>query len=349
MGCDATGSRERRYVYGKTKADVQKKLYELRSAAATGSLASPNKMRIADYLKHWLDDVARPMLRKTTAVGYEGIIRLHISPHIGGIQVTNLQPSQVQRMYSDLEEKGVSPRTREYAHAVLRKALNNAVKLGYAQRNVCTLVTKPRVPKKAMRCWTENQSNQFLETAKDDRLFALYVLALATGLRQGELFGLQWSDIDFQDGSLSVQRTTYELSGKIEIGETKTAKGRRRVELPLGALKVLKHHREKMFAEGHHQKWVFCDTSGGPLRRSNFRKRSLIPLLKKSNLPEIRFHDFRHTAATLLLGAGVHPKIVQERLGHAQIAITLDTYSHVLPSMQKEAAAKIDTILKVNF
>lgn len=344
VGYDSVGHRKRRVVYGKTKTEVQKKLLELQSASAAGTLADPKRMRLGDYLKHWLDDVARPTIRASTYVSYEITIRLHITPYVGGIFLNNLQPSQLQNFYRQLEEIGASPRKREYVHVVLRQALQQAVKWNYINRNLCDILLRPRVPKKEMRCLNEHQAREFLDLAANDRYYALYLLALTTGLRQGELFGLQWNDIDMTNAALSVQRTIYELNGKQEIGEPKTVKSRRNVEIPDVAVLALKSHRERMLAEGNHALWVFCDSAGNPLRRSNFRKRSFLKLLGGTDLPQIRFHDLRHTAATLLLSQGVHPKIVQERLGHSQISMTLDTYSHVLPSMQREAAAKLNIL-----
>lgn len=343
-GYNEIGLRKRRYVYGQTKKDVQKKLLELQTQAS-GSFSDPKRMRVTDYLKHWLEDVAKPTIRESTFVRYEGLLRLHVMPSIGGLQLNAIQPSHIQNLYRQLEKDGASPRTREFVHAVLRKALQQALRWGYVQRNVCDLVTKARVPKRTMNCWNVAQVNHFLEVARGDRLFALYVIALTTGLRQGELFGLRWEDIDLHQNSLSVQRIVCEVAGRISFGEPKTAKGRRRVELPASAVVALKEHRERMLQEGLHLGLVFCNAKGGPISKSNFRRDSFLPLLKEGNFSHTRFHDLRHTAATLLLSQGVHPKIVQERLGHAQIAITLDTYSHVLPSMQKEAAQKLDELL----
>lgn len=344
-GYDANAARKRRSVYGKTKNEVQKKLLAFQTALATGSLADPKRMRLAEFLKHWLEDVARPAIRATTHASYEITIRLHINPYIGGIQLGILQPGHLQNFYRKLEDAGASPRKREYVHVVLRRALQQAVQWNYLNRNLCDMLVRPRVPQREMQCLNSDQAKELINVAADDRYHALYVLALTTGLRQGELFGLQWSDIDLIGATLSVQRTIYELNGKQQIGEPKTVKSRRKVEIPHMAVLALKKHREKMLAEGHHILWVFCDTDGKPVRRSNFRKRSFMKLIEKANLPAIRFHDLRHTAATLLLSQGVHPKIVQERLGHSQISMTLDTYSHVLPSMQREAASKLDTLL----
>jgi integrase len=171
-------------------------------------------------------------------------------------------------------------------------------------------------------------------------------LAVTAGMRLGELFGLQWPDIDLAKATLMVRRTLCELEGELFVSEPKTAKGRRRIDLPKMAVDALWRHKKRMLVEGFAAvEWVFCNSHGGPLRRSHFHANDFKPLLKRAKLPAIRFHDLRHTSATLLLSAGVHPKIVQERLGHSQISVTLDTYSHVLPTMQVEAASRLDELL----
>lgn len=195
-----------------------------------------------------------------------------------------------------------------------------------------------------MQVLDAEQVGQLLRAAREDRLHALYVLAVATGLRQGELLGLQWEDVDLKRGMVAVRRQLAEDGGVLELREPKTAKGRRRVDLPNFAIAALRYHRKAMLAAGTPGPLVFCDTEGNPIRKSNLIRRSFQPRLRKAKLPKIRFHDLRHTAATLLLSQGVHPKIVQERLGHAQISLTLDTDSHVLPSMQKEAAQRLDRL-----
>jgi integrase len=186
-----------------------------------------------------------------------------------------------------------------------------------------------------MQTLTPEQVRELLDEARKRRLYALYLLAVTTGLRQGELLGLQWSDVDLEDRSIQVRHTLQEYGAELALAEPKTKQSRRRVDLPVFVATELREHRKRMMVEGHPGPWVFCDTAGGPLRKSNLTRRDFRPLLKAAGLPLIRFHDLRHTAATLLLGQGVHPKIVQERLGHSQIAITLDTYSHVLPSWKR--------------
>lgn len=346
VGYDENGKRRRRVVYGRSKAEVLEKLARLQADVLTGLLTEPQRLTVAQFLRHWLDDAARSALRPSTYVRYDSIIRNHIVPHLGGLKLPRLQPSHVQAFYARLEAEGASARTRELCHVVLHRALGQAVRWGYVARNVCDAVEKPRPERRSIQALAREEAVRLLEAARDDRLCALYVVAITAGLRQGELFGLQWDDVDLKAGAVFVRRTVSEIKGQLVIGEPKTAKARRRVELPAIAVAALREHRKRMLAEGHPGPWVFCDTNGGPLRRSNFLRRSFYPLLERAGVPRIRFHDLRHTSATLLLLQGVHPKVVQERLGHAQVSITLDTYSHVLPSLQREAAETLDQLLR---
>jgi integrase len=215
------------------------------------------------------------------------------------------------------------------------------------QRNPCDAVDPPRVPKREIAPLDAAQVQKLIKAAKKDRLYALYVLAIATGLRQGELFALRWCDVDLNRKVVSVRFTLVETGSERFLAEPKSAKSRRQVDLPQFAVDALVDHRKRMLAEGFAgSEWVFCDTCGGQLRRSNVIRNSFKPILKRAKLRNLRFHDLRHTSATLLLSQGVHPKIVQERLGHSQISLTLDTYRHVLPTMQVEAAGKMDQLLK---
>ena len=204
----------------------------------------------------------------------------------------------------------------------------------------------PRVAKKEMKTYTPEQVATLLNAADGHRLGALFVLAVASGMRQGELFGLHWPDFDLEGAVVSVQRGGEEMGNTFTLTEPKSAKGRRRIDLPTVAVKAMWSHKARMLAEGHLDGPVFCDRNGGYLRKSNFIRQVFKPLLRKAGLPEIRFHDLRHTNASLFLAQGVHAKVVQERLGHAQIALTLDTYSHILPTLQRDAAARLDSVLK---
>jgi len=346
VGYAADGRRRRQTIFGATKGAVQEKLAALQMSLLEGTFVEPSKLRIGPYLDRWLEDAARPTIRPTTYTSYKGIVENHIKPKIGGVLLSALTPLHVQSMYSTLGREGASPRLRQLIHAVLRRALKQAVKWDLVIRNVCDAVDPPRVPKREVAVLTQEQVAKFLTEAKGDRFEALFILALGTGMRLGEIFALQWQSVDLDRAALFVRHTLVELNGQLTLAEPKTSKSRRRIELPKSVVAALRRHREQSVDEGFgDQPWVFCNSTGGPLRRSHFHTNVFKPLLIYAGLEPIRFHDLRHTSATLLLTAGVHPKVVQERLGHSQIGITLDTYSHVMPSLQLEAAEKLDALL----
>lgn len=346
-GYNDQGQRKRRTVFGKTKQAVQNKLQKVLSEVAAGTPIEPNRMTVGEFLDRWLTGAAKTTVKPTTYANYEGVIKNHIKPHLGGVPLQKLAVVQIQGLYSAMARDGKSAETIRLAHAVLRRALRQGVRWHLIPYNVCVDVDRPRVAKADITPLDAKQVAKFLKVTKKDRLGAVFTLAIAAGMRSGELFGLQWPDVDLKNGMVKVTHTLTELGGELFLTEPKTAKGRRCINLPAVAIDALKKHQRQMRAEGHgNVPWVFCDTQGGPLRRSHFRERTFKPLLKKAGLPDIRFHDLRHTSATLLLSAGVHPKVVQERLGHSQISVTLDTYSHVLPTLQLEAADKLDSILR---
>ena len=342
FGYNEQGRRRRRVVYGATKQVVLDQLARLRGEALAGTLTDSQRLTVGTFLQRWLEDAAKPSVRRSTYHRYSDIVRRRIVPHIGGIPLSRLSPLHVQGMLSALEREGVSARGRQMVYDELHHALAQAVRWNMVPRNVCDAVTRPRAPRPTMQVLSPEEVKALLEAAREDRFQALYVLAVATGLREGELLGLQWDDIDLSGAILRVRRALHDLDGHLTLDEPKTAKSKRPVNLPEVAVTALRDHRQRMLAEGHPHGFVFCDTEGGPVRRPNLLRRSFLPLLKRAGLPRIRFHDLRHTAATLLLLQGVHPKVVQERLGHSQISITLDTYSHVLPSMGREAAERLN-------
>jgi len=341
LGYRANGKRIRKEVTGKTKRSVQEKIGRL--LTSDGNL-DITKITVADYLARWLNNTAKKRTEPTTHQRYEQIIRLHINPYIGHLRLAKLVPISVEQFFVQQEEKGVSPRNRELSGVVLQAACRNAVRLRLIPYNPVADVQKPKSPKPEMQVWTPDEAQLFMETAKTDRLYSLFVLAITGGMRQGELFALRWTDIDFEAGAVSVTKTLEEIKGKLRIKQPKTSGSRRRVTLPKFALAALHEHRKAMVAEGYARSPVFCDTEGGWLRKSNFRRRTYLPLLKKAEVPKLRFHDMRHAQATFLLLKGVHPKVVSERLGHANIQVTLNSYSHVMPSLEKEAADKLDEL-----
>jgi integrase len=347
LGIGEDGKRRRRTVYGHTKGEVQGELLKLQTANSTGSLVKLKRETVSEFLTRWLLDVAKPTLRATTFYNYNAIVTNHIGPRIGGVQLQKLTPAQVQWLYSEMARDEVGPNPRRLAHAVLHRAFKYAVKQGLVIRNVCDAVEPPKVTKREITPLDENQVAQLLAAADGDRLEALYHLAIGSGMREGEMFGLQWASLDLAAGTVSVVRSLSEISGKLSLGEPKSAKSRRMITLPGYAVTALEEHRNRQMAAGFGGvEFVFCNHSGGPMRRSHFHADDFKPLLKRAGLPPVRFHDLRHTHATLMLLAGENPKVVQERLGHSSIGITLDTYSHVLPSVQTGAAAKLDGIIK---
>ncbi len=355
IGRTSEGKRKRVWVYGRDKTIVRGKLARLMADRIHGTLVEPSRETVSHFLTHWLETVAKLRVRPATYRQDQTIIKQHLAPRIGGVLLTGLRPEHVQSLLADLARAGKSPHLQRRVIGVLHRALTNAVKLRRIPYNVCDAVTQPRVPRKEMRTLTPEQVGVFLRVAQSDRLYALYVLALTTGLRQGELLGLQWDDLDLDASAIAIRRQLTDNNGPV-IAELKTRTSQRRVDLPPVAVVALKAHRKAMLKKGHHQAdgLIFVDTQGHPLRKSNLLRRSYFPILKRAGLPVpnkqagvqgVRFHDLRHTAATLMLQQGIHPKVVQERLGHAQISLTLDTYSHVVPSMQKEAAEKIDAVI----
>lgn len=342
---DENGKRVIKTVYGKTQAEARDKLRDLQANVRHGTFCDAQPQTLAQYMQFYLDTSAKQSVKPTTFIAYESNVRCHILPRLGGVQLSKLAPRHFQALYAAMAEDGVSPRVRQLAHAILHKALDEAVCLELIPRSPMDKVKRPKVPHKTFRVLAPHEAEQFLVAAKGDRLYCLYLLAIATSLRQGEMLGLQWEDIDLKTGHIAVRHTLRDLKGKLELGEPKTEKGRRRIKLPDIAWKALKDHKERMFAEGHAKTWVFCDTNGGALRHNNLTRRSFKPLLKQAGLPDVRFHDLRHTAATLFMSKGINPKVVQEILGHSQISVTMDTYSHVLPTMQDEAAKAMDAIL----
>jgi integrase len=251
-------------------------------------------------------------------------------------------------MYTSLAAAGVSADGQKRAGVALGVALQHAVDLHLVPHNVARDVKKPRHQPKEMQAIDPGQVRAFLAEARADRLFALYVFLLDSGAREGEAFGLQWPDLDWERGAASIVRSLEEIDGNLALKENKTRKSRRRVALSPFTMEALAEHRKAMLVEGSYRPDgpVFCDSAGGWLRKSNFLRRSFRPILKRAGLPAIRPYDLRHSSATLLLLAGEDSKVVAERLGHSSTLLTQNTYQHVLPGMQERAARKLEAIFR---
>lgn len=348
----ATGSK-RKTIYGKDREDVAAKLADTLSNRNKGLVFDAGSLTVGKYLARWLSDSVRGTVRISTFERHEQIIRGHLTPAIGRVKLKALTPAHVRSLHREKLDAGLSPATVRKIHSTLHKALSQAGVDGLIPHNAAD-VKAPRPAADEMRPLSEAEARTFLDTAREtgDRFEALYVLAITTGLRRGELLGLRWDDADLNRGTLRVGRALVREGGRHVVGETKTKRGRRRVNLTPRTVATLKAHRRRQLEHRvrlanlyEDYGLIFASENGTPLNPENLVKRSFKPLLRKAGLPEIRFHDLRHTCATLLLGRGVHPKIVQELLGHDTIAMTLDTYSHYLPSMGDQASGAMGDAL----
>jgi integrase len=354
LGTDPhTGKRKQQWVSVKgTKKEAEKKLAELLYQLDTGTFMRPSKTTLAEYLEKWLADYAKPNLSPRGFERYAGIIRKHLIPDMGSITLTQLRPEHLQKHYTARLNSGLSARTVRYHHAVIHKALQTAVKWGLVSRNVADGVDMPRIRRTEMQTWDEDDVNRFLEAAKDNPYYALFYTALYTGMRRSELLGLKWSDVDFILSQVYINRSLHHLKdGSYVFTQPKSAKSRRSIALPPSAILVLKKHRETQKLERTllgvpltDDELVFSQFDGRPLR-PNTVTRAWAMLAARAGVKVIRLHDARHTHASLMLKQGIHPKIVQERLGHASIQMTLDTYSHVAPGLQQAAAEGFDRLL----
>lgn len=348
---------KRKYFYGRTQKEVKEKRDAFLQDVSRGVSVDAKKQTVGVFLQDWLENAQKQSLRPRSYERYEEIVRLHIMPVLGQHQLQKLSPQHVQALYAQKQEEGYSSTTVLYIHNVLHKALKSAVRWALVVRNVCDLVDPPRREDFEGQTLTVEQSRKLLEIVRGHRLEALFVLALATGMRRGELMGLKWQDINFSKGELQIRRVLSRIPTKLlgkgfEESEPKTQKSKRKVVIAPFALEALKQHRERQLEARakagdlwQDHDYVFCTSIGTHLNPDKDIRVQLKRPLQKAGLPDIRFHDLRHSTASLLFAEGVHPKIVQEILGHSNIRITLDIYSHMLPTMQDGAMGRLDDLL----
>jgi len=336
-----------------SKRDAEKRLSELLHQIDTGAYMKPGKTTVADYLEKWLTDYAKLNLSPRTIEGYEHIINHYVVPKLGNHTLVYLKPEHLQCFYSTELNTGLSAQTVRHHHMVIHKALDSAVEWGLVIRNVADAVRPPKAQRIEMQTWNEDEIVQFLEAAKTTPYYELFYLALFTGMRRSELLALRWQDIDFIYSQIYVSRSLHVLKdSQVVLRSPKTATGRRTIALSPSAIILLRDYQEKREAESLLLGKLVSDddlvfsTLGKPLL-PNTITHAWSKLVNRLVLKAIRFHDARHTHASIMLKQGIHPKIVQERLGHSSIQITLDTYSHVAPGLQEAAANKFDDIFKV--
>ncbi|MBS3976616.1 MAG: site-specific integrase [Syntrophomonadaceae bacterium] len=354
LGTGADGERDYHNNTLYTKKDAQAYLAKVQHEVDVGKFVNPSKELLKEHIDKWLKSTVKQRVSAKTLNSYEQIVKRYIVPGLGHIKLHQLTAAKIQSFYADLLEKGLSPRTVRYTHAVLRSALKQSVKFGGIHRNPADLVDLPRQQRKEMRAFTPAQAAEFMRAIVYSSLKTLFSLLLASGMRPSEALGLKWTDINFATGRVTVQRTLIRIRGQKNwrLEEPKTAKSRRVIPLPPTVLADLEEHKIAQSAvkqkaqpgKYNDQNFVFAAANGEPLFDRNV-SREFKSILKSVGLPDIRLYDLRHTCATLLLSARENTKVVSERLGHASVVLTLDTYSHVLPDMQDKAAATLEDIL----
>lgn len=344
VGYSATGRRRRRSIYARTKGELLARLQALRSQVVAGTLPEPRRITLAAFLDAWLEGAN---LRPATKALYRGAITAHITPHIGGVAVSRLAPMEIQRLLAALKECGVGAAMRQVVYRVLRRSLRQAVRQRLLAHDPCEGVEPPRYAAPPISPFSIEELRRFFAAARADRLGALYILLGTTGLRVGEALGLTWKSIDLSRGVATITQQLLEVSGRVTMADLKTSGSRREVPLAALAVAALKEHRKAQLVAGHYRGedgLVFTDGDGGPLRRSNLRRRSYHPLLQAAGLPRRPLHVLRHSVATALLGEGVPVHVVSALLGHVRPSITLNVYAGYAAVMGQDAAARLNRL-----
>jgi len=314
-----------------------------------GRLPRTAAISLNQYLDQWLATAAKPRLRPKSYSDYEALLRLHIRPVFGASPIGAISQFDIQSVYAQMSERGLSPRTIEYTIAVLQSAFRQAVRWKMLFEDPCVGLDLPRMKRREMDALGVEECRRFLAIARESSWFGLFALALTTGMRPSEYLALKWNDIDWQRGTASVCRTIQRSGSGWTFEDTKRKRSRRLVKLQGFVLEALENVRnsQRPPAEGEfiaEHDLIFRSGAGTPLRQRTV-KREFRKLLATAGIRSIRLYDLRHTAATLGIAAGVSVKVISDQLGHASIAFTLERYSHVLPSIQDEAAAKVERLL----
>jgi integrase len=341
------GRRRRRNFYGATRRDVQEQLESARMDLKRGILATGRRQTVEQFLERWLQDVAQPSVRPKTFKSYSQLTGLHLIPGLGKMPLERLTPQHVQAFLNLKSNAGLSPRTVQHLRAVLRAALNQAPRWNLVGRNVAELVDPPR-SRRYEPCFLEvDEAQRFLEAIAGDSLEALYKLQLTLGTRPSEALGLTWSMVDFAARQIRIHRQLQPTADSEELVDvkTRTAAGRRSLAMPELLIEALQSHRarQKVVAQDG---LVFTTSTGKPLSERNV-VRSFKAKLSAAGLPQsIRFYDPRHSCASFMVAQGVHPRQIMEVMGHSQISVTMNTYSHIM-AQDRRAADAIDRALTV--
>ncbi len=347
-----TGRRRQVFRDARTKSEAREVLRRLLREIEDGTHVEPHNLTVEEHLTGWLHDVARHRVTQRSFDRYESVIRVQLVPALGAVKLIDLRPAQVQQLYSQLVDKGLSAATVLKVHTTLHSALKHAVTMGLLARNPSDNMALPRIRRREMTALGEQEIARLLAAAKDTTVEVPLLCLVTLGLRRGELLGLTWPDVDFEAAQVSVRRSLEESSAGVTLKPPKTQRSTRTLALPQVTVEALREHRRSQREERlrlgpsfNTRGLVFPGADGEPWWCSNFA-RACRRVFDGAGLARVRLHDLRHAHATMLLREGVHPKVVSERLGHASVALTMDVYSHVLPGMQREAAERIDESLR---
>jgi integrase len=346
------GRRKRKHFYGASAADVQEQLLKARADHSHGLPVAPERQRLGHYLERWLEYTAKVSTRPRTHGRYTELLRLHVIPALGHVLLEKLAPVDVQRLLNRKLAEGLSPKTVRHIRGVLSTALGRAVKWSLIGRNAAALTDAPRAVTANIRAFDSDEARRFIDAVSGERLEALYLLTITLGLRRGEVLALKWNDLDLDADIVHVRASLQRVNGCLQLSETKTQKSRRKLPILEFVAKALRLHRTRQIEarllagpQWRDAGFVFTTGIGTPVDPANLLD-NFKRILKKAGLPDIRFHDLRHSAASLLLTLNVHPRVVMELLGHSQISLTMNTYSHVVPDLLREAVGKLGVTLK---
>ncbi|MFD8415548.1 tyrosine-type recombinase/integrase [Streptomyces sp. NPDC059650] len=381
------GTRVRKFAYGKTREEVNGKLIEMQEKTHKGIPAATSTMAFGDYLTYWIAAVAPNRLKPATLSSYEGLTRLYIRPALGKKKLNRLSPADIRLFLSDFKngclcclrgadaarpedernccavkrccKRSPSARTVQYVHAVLRSALQQAVREELVARNVARIVETPTVKREEVHPLNAGEARLLLKAAQPHRLHALWLLLISTGLRRGEALALTWGDVDLAAGQLRVRRNLQRIRRELIFGTPKTARSLRTISLPKRCVEALKAHRGAQEREQKvaGKKWqplehqpsglIFTTPTGRPTDPRSLN-RMLTLLCTKAKVRRVRVHDLRHTCASLLLAQGVDARTIMETLGHSTITMTLDTYAHVMQTTLRAAADRMEDALGID-
>jgi integrase len=352
-----TGKRRQRWHSGyRTKKEAERARTNLLGKVDSGTYVENNRQTVAEYLTDWLPAI-ETTVRPATFHSYARNLRLHVLPYIGNMTLSKVDAGNLNGLYARLLREGhrsrpggLSPRSVRYLHTILHRAFKDAVRWGRLARNPADAADPPKESSSGapqMKTWTPAELRRFLEACAEDRLYPAFLMLATTGMRRGELLGLRWSDVDLEKRRAAVRQTVIAVNHAVHFGTPKTAKGRRVVAIDAKTVAALRAHRQRQLEERlllgagwRDHDLIFCKVDGEPMHPERF-SREFDRRVERHRLSRLTLHGLRHTWATLALRAGVHPKVVQERLGHAGIAMTLDTYSHAIPAMQEDAAETV--------